>query len=122
RVRSRPRSPPWSLGAAPPVSVALFFRKVLNATTSHPPGAVGRQVCLAGGHPGALDGVLGQLDAAADHPLPLAEVPLVRAASRVLLVPVGRPLEHARAHAVEAQVALPGVLQVLRAPGIGPAR
>src|SRR6185436_14330234 len=74
-------------------SVALFFRKVLNATNSHPAGPVGRQVGLPVGDLRALDRVLGQLHAAAKHPFPFAEVDVLRGAPGVFLVPVGRPLE-----------------------------
>src|SRR4029079_2317545 len=101
--------------------VALFFRKVLNATKSHPAGPLGREVRLARRRLRAVDGVLDQPDAAPDHLLALAEVGVVRGAPGVFLVPVGRPLERPGAHPLKAQVALPAVLQELLSPRIEPA-
>src|SRR4029079_16762065 len=61
-----------------------------------------------------------QEHAAADHPALLPEVGMLGLAPRVFLEPVGGPLDHARAQAVDPEVALAAVLLVFRAPGVRP--
>src|SRR5579859_1966618 len=102
----------------PPSSL---FGHILHAAKSDLAAPVHREIPEAVRDFGALGRVLDEQHAAADHFSLLPVIRMLGLAPRIALKPVRRPLDYARAHPVDAEVALPGLLLVLRTPRIEPA-